>query len=218
MIKFKFSELFERNVEKVPNSYIKKIERLLNEDTLDNWSFSKTKKEIKENENFFYPYAFYVLKKWIMINQRFDEAFIHALITNIQHLNLENRLYPKEKEFILYFQNVIFAKNRNLKSLISSFSLLSHEKIYFRYEMDWLYIDDKKYFDNAEIYLSTHRFIISGESKYVSFMYKDIEQIKLTDFFLEIKWKNKIIKIVSGDLHLIYCSLERIFKLTKVKL
>lgn len=134
----KLTALFERNlvINAKNKEYLNKLSLVLNLTKLDFWTRRKTLHYYNINfEDEYLAYRFSILKKWIELNQNYDQTFVTNVYEIIAILCLENELTTQELNYINEFRSVTFAKNRNIKNLIVDFKLLPKEEIWYTYEI-----------------------------------------------------------------------------------
>lgn len=118
---------------------------------------------IKESQDFL-AYRFYLLKQWMTKNEKYTPEYIEKLDLLINKLHLWNKLNSFEKQWILNVNDIVFAKTRNLKSLIIDFETNKKEVVVFKYNNVKFAFEtnrkNEKVILNCVVYISNQRLII----------------------------------------------------------
>lgn len=205
-------------------SYLESLSKILNVNKLNFLTRRKVYRHYNINfEAEYLAYRFQILKKWIEINQSYDQKFVNGLFEIISILCLENDLTIQEQNYLNEFKSVVFAKNRNIKNLIVDFKLMPKEEIWYTYEILELFrIDDNSYkpvCKKTQIYLSNQRTIVAQSGHiYLSLDYGQITSIKLKNNLLEITGTKGTYLVVADEITTLYVSFERVGKLIKKRL
>jgi hypothetical protein len=140
----------------------------------------------------------------------------------LHKLYLVNELTPYEQEYIKHYHGIVFAKIRNLKSLIVDFPLQKNEIAYYKYENTSLYrLVDQKIIPikrNAELFITTKKILLSHDLDVFPIEFDDIVNYKISRFGLLIITKHNTYAFKAYDDYLPYVSLERIFRLENINI
>jgi hypothetical protein len=135
---------------------------------------------------------------------------------------LVNELNAYEQEYIKHYHGIVFAKTRNLKSLIVDFPLESNEIAYYKYENVSFYrIVNNKMFPikkNGELFITTKKILLAKNLDIYPIQFEDITNFKVSKYGLLIITKQNTYAFKAYDDYLSYVSLERIFRLEKINL
>lgn len=177
------------------------------------------------NVDYYVYYCFQKLRDWIKKNERYTSEFINNLEQLIKKLGIKNKLGSNELQYLNHLKAVVFSKKRNLKNLIVDFGLENfnisknnkkyiNEQVYFNFDSSNIVEQDSTKKSSCQIYFSNHRIIICKNSYVMSIYFKDIHKYRLSGDYIEIVVNinplgNKIFKINSDDIYVMYVSLER---------
>lgn len=222
----KLTALFERNlvINAKNKEYLNKLSLVLNLTKLDFWTRRKTLHYYNINfEDEYLAYRFSILKKWIELNQNYDQTFVTNVYEIIAILCLENELTTQELNYINEFRSVTFAKNRNIKNLIVDFKLLPKEEIWYTYEIIGLVELENDVQNiiskNTQVYLSSQRMIIAKQGNItLSLDYNQIKTLKPSLNKLKIETIKKTYFIIASEITTLYVSFERVGRLIRKKL
>lgn len=118
---------------------------------------------IKERQDFL-AYRFYLLKRWISKNEKYTPEYVKKLDLLINKLHLWNELNSFERQWILDVNDIVFAKTRNLKSLIVDFETNRKEIVVFKYDnIQFSFASKKnkeKVISYCTMYISNQRLVI----------------------------------------------------------
>lgn len=222
----KLTALFERNlvINAKNKEYLNKLSIVLNLTKLDFWTRRKTLHYYNINfEDEYLAYRFSILKKWIELNQNYDQTFATNVYEIIAILCLENELTTQELNYINEFRSVTFAKNRNIKNLIVDFKLLPKEEIWYTYEIIGLVELENDVQNiiskNTQVYLSSQRMIVAKQGNItLSLDYNQIKTLKPSLNKLKIETIKKTYFIIASEITTLYVSFERVGRLIRKKL
>lgn len=203
------------------DDYVPKISHHLNVHnifTINKWYLAKYFSIDKRQD--FLAYRFYLLKQWMNKNEKFTLDYVKKLDYLIGKLYLWDELNSFEQQWIVDIKDVVFAKKRNLKTLIVDFKTNKKEKVVFKYSNIQLCFEDKhkrvKVIPNCIMYLSDQRVIITkgvenfninwSQIKAYHFSTQKITITTNTDSQLFISCLNNYI------LHVSFCRLFAIIK------
>lgn len=235
-------ELYTKPFTRTPKDPIKYIEYVNNVKNKFNINkikrkFFNPKKFIDINHfDFYISYSFSLVKKWIDKNEIYSDKYIRTLETLIKKLNLTNHLNSLEKEYIIHFKSIMFAKKRNLKKLIVDFPLegdidvekkffvfkkirvLNEENAFYNFEnCNFLKLNNngkiKSIVENTSIYLTDRRIIVHDNLSFFSFRYNEISSYKIGITYFEFEYKNNKYFIKTQDKYEFFISYERANKL-----
>lgn len=222
----KLTALFERNlvINAKNKEYLNKLSLVLNLTKLDFWTRRKTLHYYNINfEDEYLAYRFSILKKWIELNQNYDQTFVTNVYEIIAILGLENELTTQELNYINEFRSVTFAKNRNIKNLIVDFKLLPKEEIWYTYEIIGLVELENDVQNiiskNTQVYLSSQRMIVAKQGNItLSLDYNQIKTLRPSLNKLKIETTKKTYFIIASEITTLYVSFERVGRLIRKKL
>ncbi len=193
------------------------IIKILNINKLALWTkYNTNKLHSINNEKHFLRYRFELVLRWINSNEVYSKTYVENLNKIIEALDIKNYLNNNELNYLHHYEGVVFAKIRNLKSLIIDFQKGDNETIFYHYEHTNIYqinsLQEKLILDNIDFYISTERLIFSENFEIFSILFKDIIDYKLSHFGLTIKTNNQKYLIRCEDPYIHYVSLERVLK------
>lgn len=204
--------------------FLPEMEKVMNLSNLDTIKKQKVLSLYNPHyEQDFLAYRFLMLKQWMRKNKVYAKEYVIALDEMIDKLYLSNELNSFEQQYIKNIQATVFAMNRNLKQLIVDFSINKDEWVFYRYDIDAFKQIDKKgliqKIDDAELYITTQRLILSKQIDIISIYYKDIESFHYGrgKFFIVLNSKRKCY-IDSNNNREIIESLKRVLKREKIEL
>lgn len=218
------------------NEYIEKVKNKFNINKVVKKHFNpKRFIEIREFE-YYIAYSFSLIKEWINQNEIYTDKYIRTLEKLIKKMYLENHLNTLEKEYIIHFRSIMFAKKRNLKKLIVDFPLerdIDIEKKFFIFKKIHVLNEENAYYnfdncsflkknkddkiqnivDNTFVYLTDRRMVIHDNLNFFSFRYNEIDSYKIGISYFEFTYKNNKYFIKSEDKYEFFISYERANKL-----
>ena len=137
-------ELFKRHSDDI--SYIKykeSISEILNYDNFLHFTKRKiTKLYDIETEKHFIRYKFELLSKWIKYNFTYTQSAVLTLEKILYIFSLKNFLNPLENYFVYFAHNIVFAKTRNIKSILVDIDLSKTDSVYYGYPESKCSLDD----------------------------------------------------------------------------
>jgi CMP-N-acetylneuraminic acid synthetase len=135
---------------------------------------------------------------------------------------LRNELNAYEQEYIKHYRAIVFAKIRNLKSLIVDFPLQKNEIAYYKYKNTSFYrLTGQKLTPikrNGELYITTKKIMLTHNMDVFPIEFENILNYKISRFGLTIITKENTFIFKTYDDYLPYVSLERIFILERINL
>jgi DNA-binding GntR family transcriptional regulator len=156
------------------------------------------------------------------LHERYENDYLEKLKDFINLLYLDQELNSYELNYIKHFENIIFAKKRNLKNLIVDFPL-SHkkEKVYYKYDaVSFCHTTVKKQMvhtiENGEFFISTKRVLFSKDTNIFAIDIQTIKDFKVSDTDLQIQTESDTFIFKTNDPYLLYVSLQRILKLLSI--
>jgi hypothetical protein len=177
--------------------------------------------EIRQEQHYL-RYRFELLKHWIRENEFYSEGYINHLDKLIHKMFLTNELNAYEQEYIKHYHGVVFAKTRNLKSLIVDFPLQKNEIPYYKYENTSFYrLVNNKMIPierNGELFITTRKILLSHDLNVFPIEFENIINYKVSRYGLLITTANNTYVFKAYDDYLPYVSLERVFRLEKINL
>ncbi|WPL37109.1 hypothetical protein [Malacoplasma iowae] len=233
-----FTEPFVRDIKNVNkyNEYVQKVKDKFNLKTIEKKYFNP-KKFIQIREfDFYLAYSFSLIKQWINQNEIYTDKYIRTLEKIIKKLHLNKHLNSLEKEYIIYFRSIMFAKKRNLKKLIVDFPLerdIDIEKKFFIFKKIHVLNEENAYYNfdncsflklsnnnkkenivnNTSIYLTDRRMVIHDNLNFFSFRYDEIDSYKIGILYFEFNYKNNKYFVKTENKYEFFISYERANKL-----
>jgi hypothetical protein len=135
---------------------------------------------------------------------------------------LSYELTAYEQEYIKHYHGIVFAKIRNLKSLIVDFPTQNDEIVYYKYENTSFYhivgeqmIPIKR---NGELFITSKKILLSQNLDVFPVEFDDIINYKVSPYGLLIMTKYNTYAFKAYDDYLAYVSLERVLRLEKINL
>ena len=152
----------------------------------------------------------------MILNLRYTKKFIGKIDNILKKLMLVTSLYPNEEAFIYSLKNIVFAKTRNLKSVLLDIELPEKDAIYYFYKLN-SYSKDRQNYLGYQILLTFHHIYLRHNHKtHEMISYLDIHNIHLYDDHLMIQSTMNKYDIFCPNPKLLYVSIERIMKLKKI--
>lgn len=143
------------------------VAETLNVQSLNMWTIVKTDKLFNANFSDWYLwYRFNVLHQWWI--QNLNHATYYIIMKNIKKLRLQNFLNATEQNYLYSLKFNYFTKQRNLKSLITDFSLEYKEIAYFHYRYVNLEFD-KIIINDLDLYITNKRMVVISKDNTISF-------------------------------------------------
>ncbi|EGZ31523.1 hypothetical protein [Malacoplasma iowae] len=233
-----FTEPFVRDIKNVNkyNEYVQKVKDKFNLKTIEKKYFNP-KKFIQIREfDFYLAYSFSLIKQWINQNEIYTDKYIRTLEKIIKKLHLNKHLNSLEKEYIIHFRSIMFAKKRNLKKLIVDFPLerdIDIEKKFFIFKKIHVLNEENAYYNfdncsflklsnnnkkenivnNTSIYLTDRRMVIHDNLNFFSFRYDEIDSYKIGILYFEFNYKNNKYFVKTENKYEFFISYERANKL-----
>ncbi|WPL37770.1 hypothetical protein [Malacoplasma iowae] len=233
-----FTEPFVRDIKNVNkyNEYVQKVKDKFNLKTIEKKYFNP-KKFIQIREfDFYLDYSFSLIKQWINQNEIYTDKYIRTLEKIIKKLHLNKHLNSLEKEYIIHFRSIMFAKKRNLKKLIVDFPLerdIDIEKKFFIFKKIHVLNEENAYYNfdncsflklsnnnkkenivnNTSIYLTDRRMVIHDNLNFFSFRYDEIDSYKIGILYFEFNYKNNKYFVKTENKYEFFISYERANKL-----
>ncbi len=197
--------------------YKNNISKILNISKLALWTkYNTNKLHSINNEKHFLRYRFELVLQWINNNELYSKTYIENLNKIIESLEIKNYLNNSELNYLHHYEGVVFAKTRNLKSLIIDFQKSENETVFYHYEHTNIYhiINGKEelFLGDIDFYISTERLIFSENFEIFSLLFSDLVDYKLSHLGLIISTKKQKYLIRCEDPYIHYVSLERILK------
>lgn len=174
---------------------------------------------IKERQDFL-AYRFYLLKQWMTKNEKYTPGYVKRLDLLISKLHLWNELNSFERQWILNVNDIVFAKTRNLKSLIVDFETNKKEIVVFKYSnIKFTFATMKKkekVISNCLMYISNHRLVIIKGVENFSLGWKQIKSYHFSTQRICITTDagNKFY-LSSHNNYILHASFCRIFEIIK---
>ncbi len=210
-------DLFERaSPEQEYILYKKYVVNFLNDNNLLSTSTRRIKLLFQiGTEKHYLRYRFELLRRWIKWNLRYTNDSIKTLDSILKKLNIIDNLNPNEVDFIYSVRNIIFAKKRNLKSVLTDLTLDKKEYAYYIYKINH-YLENNILKEAKVILLTSKRIIIEiTANNFISIPYDTLTDYHVYSNYLGLKTLNKAFNVYCAEPKLLYVSLERIFQLTK---
>ncbi len=204
--------------------YINKYQKILNKNTLNNfWTPFKKLYNFDEYDHY-KRYVFELIKEWMDK----EEVYSFSYITNVKRLfhcyGLEKELNNFEKTYIYDVENLVFDKERNLKSIPVEFSVKKNikkfrgknESIFFQFDDVKFSIEDSQIKQRCSLYLGETKLFLLVQPDLMTINYKDItdHRIRFPDE-IYIKAHDKQMVIYSKEIKNIYSAFERVYYANK---
>lgn len=197
--------------------YKQNIEKQFNITNFLSFSKFKIKKLfcIGQEENFL-RYRFELIKAWMKQNLMYTTDCINKLDLIFKKMMINSILYPEEEAFIYSIRNIVFAKKRNLKSVLTDLKTPKNEVIYYFYQLNKYLKDDQENIGYQVCLSNFNIYLRSDKQKQEKIDYKDIHNLHLCNDSLVIQTTMNKYQAFVSEPKLLYVSLERILKIKKI--
>ncbi len=192
------------------------ISKLLNKNNFLSMNKFKIKKFLDINEEqHFLRYRLELFRDWMKENFRYSKECINKIDSILRKTMLINALYPNEEAFIYSLRNIVFAKNRNLKSLLTDLRLSKTEQMYYFYQLN-RFVKDGINKSGFQICLTNHNIYLRENTlNFEKIHFKSIYDLHLCDDHLIIQTTMNKYEVFVPDPKLLYVSIERILNIKK---
>ncbi|WP_391591915.1 hypothetical protein [[Mycoplasma] cavipharyngis] len=214
-----FSRIADSNKEKAYQLFVAKIKPIYHENNFTKIYIRTIYDYVAINElEFLEIYLFSLLKKWVAVNEKYDLKYLKKYQKLIKFLEIENKFGFLEYYYWEHLNNIIFTKNRTLKSLNPNFSMHKKETNYFFYS-DLIFHSDapKLHITHLQcsLFVTNKRLIIVSPTMYLVFNLKELKNLKLNSNNVRFDFEKIYFILETNIPEVIYISLNRMMQLKR---
>lgn len=187
--------------------------KYLNIKTVPHWTFKKTLEMYNhKHRDEYLTFRFNIFHEWYIKQEKTSPIFAGQVSRYLDALYLKPFLNAYEKNFVLEIKSHQFTLDRNLKSLIIDFDLEKEEAVFFHYRKVNFYNSELEPIENADLYFTTHRVVLTSFNDEFSFYLDEITAFKFNEKTFSLFYHGHKFIFSYEKIDLIQVSLQRLYK------